>query len=404
MKKILFITESYYPNHTAVSNCVANIAIELEEKYEVSILCLNEINSNRLDKYRQHNIFRIKSLEERKSSFLNQVKRGLKRVLSKNSLDEALINTFYQEMMSNEYLKDIDYIIPSAMPYESVAAAIKFKKYSNTKCEIIPYLFDQFTENDNFHRFKSIKYIKYNFHRNFEKQLIRNSKYILLMHSLKHHYMKHFFEDKKKFIFVEHPLLVAEKKQDIKLNFNKKKYQFSYVGGLYKSYVEANYLLKVFEQYKTTQDNFCINFYVMGNATQIISEYQKKYPDNFINHGRKSKDEVTVVRNSSDILISISEKSGRQLSSKIFEYISTGKPIIHFYNKDEDVNINILKKYPNCLLIKEDFNNINNEVNNILNFLREINDKTIKFCILENIFADAKPSHTGNILSDIIEN
>ena len=40
------------------------------------------------------------------------------------------------------------------------------------------------------------------------------------------------------------------------------------------------------------------------------------------------------------------------MSSKIFDYMSFGKPIIHFYFNDNDVNVPWLKHYNNAFCIK----------------------------------------------------
>lgn len=53
-------------------------------------------------------------------------------------------------------------------------------------------------------------------------------------------------------------------------------------------------------------------------------------------------------------LLSIAEVGGRQMSSKIFGYISTGKPIVHVYYADDDVNVRYLKQYPLVLCLKAD--------------------------------------------------
>lgn len=43
-----------------------------------------------------------------------------------------------------------------------------------------------------------------------------------------------------------------------------------------------------------------------------------------------------------------------QISSKIFEYMSMGKPILHIYYSDTDVNLSYLKRYPLALCLKAD--------------------------------------------------
>lgn len=44
------------------------------------------------------------------------------------------------------------------------------------------------------------------------------------------------------------------------------------------------------------------------------------------------------------------------MSSKIFSYMATGKPIVHIYYAEDDVNVGYLKRYPLalCLRAQED--------------------------------------------------
>jgi hypothetical protein len=41
------------------------------------------------------------------------------------------------------------------------------------------------------------------------------------------------------------------------------------------------------------------------------------------------------------------------MSSKIFEYISCGKPIVHFYTANNDAKLKILKEYPLALCLSK---------------------------------------------------
>ena len=55
-----------------------------------------------------------------------------------------------------------------------------------------------------------------------------------------------------------------------------------------------------------------------------------------------------------DCLLSIGEIPGKQLSSKIFGYMASGKPIVHIYHSDNDANLPYLAGYPLALTLKDD--------------------------------------------------
>lgn len=52
-----------------------------------------------------------------------------------------------------------------------------------------------------------------------------------------------------------------------------------------------------------------------------------------------------------DALISIAEISGKQMSSKFFDYMSFKKPIIHIYYDEKDVNLKYLSLYSDSFYI-----------------------------------------------------
>ncbi len=53
-------------------------------------------------------------------------------------------------------------------------------------------------------------------------------------------------------------------------------------------------------------------------------------------------------------LLSIAEVEGRQMSSKIFGYMATGKPVVHVYTAEDDVNVRYLDRYPLALCLRAD--------------------------------------------------
>ena len=70
--------------------------------------------------------------------------------------------------------------------------------------------------------------------------------------------------------------------------------------------------------------------------------------------GWLERDALLDAYRSADVLLSVGERGGRQLSSKIFEYMSVGKPILHVCTGSSDANIPYLKRYPLSLCIVQD--------------------------------------------------
>ena len=67
--------------------------------------------------------------------------------------------------------------------------------------------------------------------------------------------------------------------------------------------------------------------------------------------GRISHDECISLVGGSDILLNIGNRAENQIPSKLFEYISSGLPIVHFKCAADDPAVPLLERYPNALVL-----------------------------------------------------
>ncbi|MCW6675851.1 glycosyltransferase [Aerococcaceae bacterium NML180378] len=127
-------------------------------------------------------------------------------------------------------------------------------------------------------------------------------------------------------------------------------YILVFAGALRKNYVEPDYILELFGVEPLCQ--LCnISFYSAGTGIDTV---QNTTLSNVHLKGWLPKLELDNVYENADVFVSIAEKTGKQISSKIFDYMSYGKPIIHVYFSPEDVNLKYLRKYPNALCLLAD--------------------------------------------------
>lgn len=167
---------------------------------------------------------------------------------------------------------------------------------------------------------------------------------------------------------------------------NKNYINIIFAGALNKGYVEANYLVKLVKG--TILEEICrFEFYTAGSATNEIENASKSIK----RCGWISKEELSAKLENSNILLSIAEINGKQISSKIFEYMSLGKPIIHLYTNDNDINLKYLYKYPVSLCVKQSMKDISNNIEQIALFCAFYMNFNINFEEVENIFSDLKP-------------
>lgn len=428
MKHVVFIVGSYFPNYSAVGKCMGNIADELSKENKITVICeKTNLNQPDTDLFGSQKIIRVTT--KRKERYLtngqnqsqnNSLVQSLKnkyytferfvfRTFANTSIDKKMVEAY--EKALKQITDKIDVIIPTCSPFESVVAACNYKKYDES-IEIIPYLFDLFADNNNLNYFESIKKIKWGHNINLEKDAFNCSKKILHVDNWSLHISNHLSEYIDKSILVEHPLLIPNKHQNYN-NLNVKefgakddklsnlysgeeKYNLVFAGALRKGYVDASYAIKLFSD--GSLKNVEVSFYSSGNGTMDVANCTKS---NIHLKSWVPREELEKIYVEADAFISIAEKNGKQLSSKIFDYMSHQKPIIHFYYTDQDINIKYLKSYKNALLVKvsNDFKYNTGIVNDFLNSRVNMYDDTYRF---DDLLIKCTPEYITGIIKQYI--
>lgn len=406
--KITFLVDNYFPKFSPVAKCAYNIADELSNDYEVSVITLDgrkmglEIEDHRNQRivrsttsglmYRS--IIETKILDERRYRiilFLIRLKGYLMATFSRVNIDKKKVESYYTVL---ESIKP-EVLIPICLPFESVIASITYKKqYKNVV--LIPFLFDRFTYNKSLQRNMLNLTIKKRKHIKLEKEMEYYSNHIFAMHQLRENFEKVLLGKNDNITYIEHPLL---KELNIpERTINDENIRLIYGGALYKNYRTPEYLLKVFSYIK---GEFLLKFFSSGNCEDLIAEYAQKD----IRISRNGYVEVDVLEqeySNADILISIGNFKSQNLASKIFEYMSLGKPIIHFYVNDKDPVLNLLNKYPLALLIDQKVQNVQSDAEKIKKFCIDSRNSQVGFDIVKDNFLDATPEFISKEFIDII--
>ncbi len=421
MAHIVFIVGSYIPNLSAVGGCAKNIIDELKHNHQITVISIKtsfeEPNNETIDSY---NIYRVSSrllscrlffeFKKKKSGQIGKslystaiifykLIRFIESLLGKVNLKKDIIKSYYNALIKVEKKARIDIIIPCSFPFESVKSSFDFVLQSKYKIKLIPYFFDNFVDSISLHRTKLNKHMKRNKHIELTKKIISNSHKILALNTLRNHFLKNFEIYNDKICYLEHPLL-KKKEFSIKVNHHDKLI-LTYTGSLIKGYVSPVYLLQVIKKLILKID-ITMNFFVMGNDTEIVDDYVKEFPGQITNYGRVSYDEAQIALYNSDILINISEKSGKQISSKLFNYISLGKPLINFYTSDDDENVKLLERYSLSCCIKEDILEINSNIKKIVDFIAKNKNQILDYNSIEQNYFDAIPKYSANKIIELL--
>ena len=155
---------------------------------------------------------------------------------------------------------------------------------------------------------------------------------------------------------------------------------------------------------KNLDERFKIKFYCFGSDLNAIKKYAIKNPRTFHNHGKVEKNLADEAITGSDILISIGDVEGMQISSKIFDYLSMGKPILHFAYTQECVNTRLLAQYPlaHTVMLNKDDCYSESTIKNAALFVKKVNGKSMSFAMIAKLYPNALPETTAHSFRDCI--
>ena len=420
MNNIVFIVGEYYPNFSAVGICCYNIAEEIAKYNKVTVICMKSYNSQiENEEYNGQIIIRVshkwwdirlKLNEKIKTTnglfnkwyrlLLNgvRVKEYLQVIFSRVSIKRDLVNSYINALQT---IKDpIDAVIPLCFPMEAVVAGMEYKRKDN-RIKLIPYLFDPFVESHTLHRTSLNRKIKKKANINIEKNMFELSTKIFCMNQLYTHFEQLNFK-KELLLFTEHPLIKRKLNMKCdKSDIDQEKIIITYTG-VFDYYIRnPEYFLKLMTK-KLINYNAELHLYTCGNCGSLIDKYVKEAKGKIINHGYVAKEKADEAITKSSILICVGNIDNSQVPSKIFEYMSVGKPIVLFYSNDNDANIKVLKDYSLCLFLKQDESLSEKNSKEFVEFCNLNKNMSLNFTEVEELYYYASPNFiTKQIMNEI---
>lgn len=138
--------------------------------------------------------------------------------------------------------------------------------------------------------------------------------------------------------------------------FNPKTINLVYAGSFYKEIRNPEFLFQLIQA--CDDRNIVLHLFCTSDCKDLIDHYVKASQGKIIKHEPVSSRIIHDIYNQADILVNVGNSISEFKPSKIFEYISTGKPIINInYPGAKD---DVLNKYPLTLQItrQKDMNNL----------------------------------------------
>lgn len=409
---IVFLTGEYLPKPYATGVCVRSCAQAIKDEHAITVICL-ENNSD--DDYSLSENYCIRSVSTPYRRFRNAIEHKLdaegscvkKAVFGMCLMLLRLCNysrvflskTYRDKRLTEEYLhalesltSDPDLIIASCSPFEGVYAAMRYKTL-NADTRLVPFLFDQYADAVGIYKSEIQKKAKFKWCLREEAEVFDAADSILHI-TWDEHIKNHFHAIEKKFIKVEHPFpyvqpWITMQEKDIGIHSGVRIPTMVYAGSL-TSYVSPEDVLRMYSVTDKGLPDLC--FYSAGPETVSVDRYSKT--DKRVSlHSWVGQEELPEVLSNADICLSIAEKRGLQISSKIFQYIRLGKPILHIYYNSQDVNIPYLQRYPLALCVQVDSLKKKSAVDVVADWLMDIRKMSISQKEIDALYPDLLASN-----------
>lgn len=410
MKHVVFILGSYFPNFSAVGNCAEKVIKPLAPDYRITVLAIRgDLAHPARERVDGVDIVRVDTVQRRArlsmadaslSSgtggklrlLLHRLGGAAAKLFAPVTVERDLVDAYLREL--DAMRGTIDVIVPLVFPFESVQAALQYKQ-RHPAVVVIPYLFDDFVESRSLHLLGLNRILKQRRHVSLERVMIEQADSVLAMHPLRAHFERQFSAQLlRKVHFLEHPLLAPH--ADATPQHTDGPVVVSYTGALIRKVREPDYLLQMLQAMHVDVP-LQVDFYVMGNdahkVKNVVTDTLR-----ITNHGRVAQERARTAMTRSNVLLNLGEVRGKQVSSKVFEYMAAGKPIIHLAFVDNDNVSTILAKYPLALCLVQARGMLRINAQKCAQFIARHKHSQLGFDEVAAIYPEAIPSTTAALM------
>ena len=384
LKEVLFVLANYFPVGGAGANIVSRLAGELYKNgMDVSVLTTKSeigqpdfseeqgIKVYRKSFYANFSFRQTKSLYLKSKIFISKAKNKISRSQKKNFISKPLRNCFYRALKEIN-AKQYDVIIPVCAYYEMYEAVKKYKDKYKISSSVIVYQLDPLSTNGNMSPKSYPARFKF-------ENTIAGENAVITTAILKSQKEQQGINTGNVTV-ADFPSILDKTQNNIK-NVQDQEIRAVFSGFLYEKIRNPEYALKLFSSLPSN-----IKLYIIGSGSEsLVSRYANDYPDKIESIGILPIDEAQKWIDEADVLMNIGNSDINFVPSKIFDYISTGKPIINIYKDKDCPTLKYFSKYDNVVSIYEK-DEITNSVEKTENFLQNNLGKVVPFEIIRQNF------------------
>ncbi len=398
--KVLIIAMEYYPIHNANTAIIKKMVSQLSDRFDFVIATQNISNGPEKEK-----VFGIPVVRTSFHAFNNRERtnnnslfdiakmlylKGLSE-LRGDDVNQKDVYYFIYDICKKLNITDFDLILSFSNPFLAhYSAGILAKKYS---IPWIAYYLDPFFSNATLDKKAFLK------RKLMEEKTLEFASKILLTYPINENYIKLGISFHKKILMAEMPG-ISTVLSACEGTISHQKCKCFFIGNLYKGIRTPETVIKAF----SLLANDDVELFFAGGFDKEFLDLLKGVSGNIHFLGRKTAEEVLQIYKDADILVNIGNSIDNQIPSKIFEYISTGKPIINFYKTATCPTLKYLKKYPIALNIFEEdfFDDIDKNIKQIKEFCIRNKGNTVSGSFIKKNFNSNTDEEVANYLGEQI--
>lgn len=409
MNKYLFLLDELPPTQSANGICAEKVMGCLAESEAVYVVSWDEPSKSTPDPFKRASVprkpwDRFASAQKAKSGIFNRlfflmarIIYRLKRMLLLPLWPAESVSTVYRFYTAAKRLicsEGITHIVAISYPGETLLAMRMLKRRFGSKVKTIMYPLDVTLEGMN-HGSAAEKRLSRMFGYRVMRACARYADCVLVLENAERLYKRVFPEtEQKNFKKCGIPLLEAinQAARLPRKDMHTGEVHFAYGGNLLYSMRNPTAFLDLLET-SNWPTHMTLYFDLYGKADAALRDFwQGRYEKlHIVEHGWVSEKELNQALMDADVLVNIGNREPQLIPSKLFKYMSTGKPIAHMYTTRKDPCIPYLHRYGNSFLINPNETEASMIVEWVLNRKAGVPDIT-------SMFPACVPQYTATII------
>ena len=174
-----------------------------------------------------------------------------------------------------------------------------------------------------------------------------------------------------------------------------------FAGYLHERIRNPEYTLKLFSHLPESTAQLHI---IGGGYEELVESYARESSGKIVRCGVLPADRAREQVKSADFLVNIGNSDISFVPSKIFEYISTGKPVINIYKYPDCPTLEYFSHYPNALSLYEGADDFDGQLNLLKGFLLANKGKRLSYREISSEFLPCTAGYVAQKFYDILKN